>query len=80
MSALACQLPKAAGPVSASTCHSVACLNVREGSRPAVRGKRPGYRCFGRKAAVRRPKRSQRRIAFDFKRLTQHHSPAYSEV
>jgi hypothetical protein len=42
--------PKPAVPVSASTSHSVACLNVREGSRPAVRGKRPGYRCFGWKA------------------------------
>jgi hypothetical protein len=32
-------LSKPAVPVSASTCHSIACLNVREGSRPAVRGK-----------------------------------------
>ncbi len=31
--------PKAAIPLSASSSHSVACLNVREGSRPAVRGK-----------------------------------------
>jgi hypothetical protein len=27
-------------------------LNIREGSRPAVRGKRPGYRRFGWKAAL----------------------------
>jgi len=31
--------PKPAIPLSASTCHSAGCLNVREGSRPAVRGK-----------------------------------------
>jgi hypothetical protein len=37
---------KPAVPLTASICHSVAYLNVREGSRPAVRGKRSGYRCF----------------------------------
>jgi hypothetical protein len=44
--------PKPAVPLSANTCHSVGCLNVREWSRPAVRGKRSGYRCSGWNPAV----------------------------
>ena len=42
---------KAASRLPACACNSVTRLNVRAGSRPAVRGKRPGYRRFGWRAA-----------------------------
>ena len=58
MSALACRLPKAAVPLPASTCHSIACLNVREGSRSAVQVKRSDYRCFGSESAADGPRAS----------------------